>query len=69
VICEYPAEPKTLALAITRAHLLPDVSGQVHVPHAPGLGMEVDPRGLRSYLVDTEIRVKGKTIYRTPELT
>jgi len=30
--------------------------------------MEVDPEGLRPYLVDTEIRVKGKTIYRTPAL-
>jgi L-alanine-DL-glutamate epimerase-like enolase superfamily enzyme len=69
VICEYSAEPKALALAITRAHLLPDGNGQVHVPDAPGLGMEVDPGGLRFYLVDTEIRVKGKTLYRTPALT
>ncbi len=68
LICEYPAEPKALALAITRAHLLPDDGGQVRVPDAPGLGTEVDPEGLRPYLVDTEIRVKGKTIYRTPAL-
>jgi len=38
------------------------------VQDAPGLGMEVDPEGLRPYLVDKEIRVKGKTIYRTPAL-
>jgi L-alanine-DL-glutamate epimerase-like enolase superfamily enzyme len=69
LICEYPAEPKALALAITRTHLLLDSSGQVHAPAAPGLGMEIDADGLRSYLVDTEIRVKGKAIYRTPALT
>ncbi|MGQ0578579.1 MAG: mandelate racemase/muconate lactonizing enzyme family protein [Betaproteobacteria bacterium] len=69
VICEYPAEPKALALAITRAHLLPDEGGRVRVPDAPGLGMEVDAGGLRNFLVDTEIRVKGKTIYRTPSLS
>jgi L-alanine-DL-glutamate epimerase-like enolase superfamily enzyme len=68
-ICEYPAEPKPLALAITRTHLLPDKGGQIRVPDAPGLGMEVDPAGLIPYLVDAEIRVRGKTIYRTPALT
>ena len=68
-ICEYPAEPKALALAITRTHLLPDAHGQIRVPDSPGLGMAVDPAGLTPYLVDTEIRVKGKTLYRTPALT
>jgi L-alanine-DL-glutamate epimerase-like enolase superfamily enzyme len=67
-ICEYPAEPKQLALAITRDHLLPDGNGQVTVPDRPGLGMEVNLAGLRPYLVDTEIRVKGRTLYRTPQL-
>jgi L-alanine-DL-glutamate epimerase-like enolase superfamily enzyme len=67
-ICEYPAQPKSLALAITRDHLLPDGSGQVWVPDAPGLGMTVNPEGIAPYLVDTEIRVRGKTLYRTPML-
>ncbi len=67
-ICEYPAEPKQLALDITRDHLLPDGNGQVTVPDRPGLGMEVNLAGLRPYLVDTEIRVKGRTLYRTPQL-
>ena len=67
-ICEYPAEPKQLALDITRDHLLPDGNGQVNVPERQGLGMEVNLEGLRPYLVDTEIRVKGRTLYRTPRL-
>ena len=68
-ICEYPAEPKSLALQITRAHLRPGDDGQLRVPDAPGLGMEVDPEALKPYLVDTEIRIRGRTIYRTPLLT
>jgi len=68
-ICEYPAEPKPLALAITRNHLLPDANGQLRLPDAPGLGMEVNLSALTPYLVDTEIRVRGKTLYRTPSLT
>ena len=68
-ICEYPAEPKAARAGdITTSHLLPDANGQVAAPDAPGLGLEVDPEGLRPYLVDTEIRVKGRTIYRTPGL-
>jgi L-alanine-DL-glutamate epimerase-like enolase superfamily enzyme len=67
-ICEYPAEPKQLALDITTTHLLPDRNGQVRAPDAPGLGVEVDVAALRPYLVDTETRVKGRTIYRTPRL-
>ncbi|MGA1316353.1 MAG: mandelate racemase/muconate lactonizing enzyme family protein, partial [Rubrivivax sp.] len=41
-ICEYPAAPKPLAVAITRNHLTPDAAGQVRAPDAPGLGMEID---------------------------
>lgn len=68
VICEYPVEPKALALAITQNHILPDANGQVHVPAAPGLGMAVNPTGLQPYLVEVEIRVQGKTLYQTPSL-
>ncbi|HEY7761151.1 MAG TPA: mandelate racemase/muconate lactonizing enzyme family protein [Burkholderiales bacterium] len=65
-ICEYPAEPKQLALDITTTHLRPDRNGQVRAPDTPGLGVEVNLAGLRPYVVDT--RVKGRTIYRTPPL-
>lgn len=67
-ICEYPAEPKALALAITRNHLVPDRNGSVQAPDAPGLGMEIDTAGAKPYLVDTEIRVGRKVLYRTPSL-
>ena len=68
VICEYPGSPKPLALAITSAHLLRDAHGQIAAPDAPGLGMRVDVAALAPYVVDTEIRVKGQLLYRTPSL-
>jgi L-alanine-DL-glutamate epimerase-like enolase superfamily enzyme len=68
VIAEYPVEPKQLALDMTTHHILPDADGQIHVPAAPGLGMVVNTAGLEKYLVDAVIEVKGKQLYRTPQL-
>jgi len=67
VICEYPVEPKSLAVEVTRDHLERDANGQVSLPDRPGLGIEPDLDAVRRYLVDVEIRVGGKTIYQTPE--
>jgi L-alanine-DL-glutamate epimerase-like enolase superfamily enzyme len=67
-ICEYPVEPRQLALDITKIHLLPDSAGFLHVPAAPGLGIEPDLQAIKPYLVDVEIRVKGKLLYQTPTL-
>jgi len=68
VICEYPVEPKQLALDITREHLLPNQNGQIELPSGPGLGLDPDLVGMEPYLVDVEINVGGKVLYRTPSL-
>jgi L-alanine-DL-glutamate epimerase-like enolase superfamily enzyme len=68
-ICEYPVEAKPLATALTANHLLPDGDGRIRVPDAPGLGMTLDLEGVRPYLIDAEIAVGGRVLYRTPELT
>jgi L-alanine-DL-glutamate epimerase-like enolase superfamily enzyme len=68
LICEYPIEPKQLALDITSEHLLPDANGQINVPERPGLGLEPNLAALPKYLVDTEIKVNGQILYRTPTL-
>jgi L-alanine-DL-glutamate epimerase-like enolase superfamily enzyme len=68
VICEYPTELKRLAWEMTREHILPDANGYIHAPEAPGLGMNPDLEALRKYLLDVEIRVSGKTLYKTPTL-
>jgi L-alanine-DL-glutamate epimerase-like enolase superfamily enzyme len=66
-LCEFPAEPKALAFEITSNHLMPGSDGLLRIAEAPGLGMTVDPRTIERYLVDVEIRAKGKTLYRTPQ--
>lgn len=67
-ICEYPVEPKALAVEITHNHLERDGNGQVSLPDAPGLGVRPNIEAAKRYLIPTEIRVKGKTLYETPEL-
>ena len=67
-ICEYPAQPSALAAAVTSTPLSRDENGEIRAPDAPGLGITVDTAALSSYLVDTEIKVGGKLLYRTPAL-
>ena len=68
VICEFPTELKSLAVAMTKNHIQPDADGQILAPDAPGLGIEPDLAGIQPYLVDTEIRVGSKVLYKTPPL-
>jgi len=68
VICEYPFAPKSVAWDMCETHLTPDANGEVNVPAAPGLGITMSTEGMRRYLVDAEISVKGKVLYRTPKL-
>jgi len=67
-ICEFPTELKSLARAMTKNHITPDENGLLHVPDAPGLGIEPDLQGIAPYLVDVQIQVRGETLYCTPPL-
>ena len=67
-ICEYPFEPAALAAEFTTSRLEPDAEGRIHVPERPGLGVEPDTRALAKYLVDVEIKVAGKVLFRTASL-
>ncbi len=67
-ICEYPADPSPLALAVAANPIQITARGEVFAPDAPGLGILVDTDALKPYLVDTEIKVAGKVIYSTPSL-
>ncbi|HEU5431862.1 MAG TPA: enolase C-terminal domain-like protein, partial [Thermomicrobiales bacterium] len=67
-ICEYPVELKSLAWEITREHLLPDATGRIRPPDAPGLGLTPDLAAAQRYLLDVEITVGERTLYRTPAL-
>jgi L-alanine-DL-glutamate epimerase-like enolase superfamily enzyme len=66
-LCEYPFDPSPLARELTTTKLTPDAHGQIHLPEAPGLGIEPDLRALRKYLVEVEIKVAGIPLYRTQQ--
>jgi L-alanine-DL-glutamate epimerase-like enolase superfamily enzyme len=67
-ICEYPVKPQPMAWEMCKTHIAPDANGEVRVPEAPGLGMEMDRAAMKKYLIDAEIKVGGKVLYRTPSL-
>ena len=66
-LCEHPVETSSLARELAPA-LGRNPDGDVIVPQAPGLGVEPDVQAMRRYLVDAEIGVGGRVLYRTPEL-
>jgi L-alanine-DL-glutamate epimerase-like enolase superfamily enzyme len=67
-ICEYPTKLQPLASDLTLNHIAPDANGEIVLPHAPGLGIEINPEAIARYKVDVEIRVKGKRIFSTPSI-
>jgi L-alanine-DL-glutamate epimerase-like enolase superfamily enzyme len=67
-ICEFPGAPSALAQAMVRAPIPRAADGTIRAPEAPGLGVEVDAAALRPWLVQTEITVGDRVLYRTPEL-
>lgn len=67
-ICEYPAAPRPLAVAVAKNPILRDANGEIRAPERPGLGIDVDLPALRPYLVDAEIKVGNRVLYRTPAI-
>ena len=67
-ICEYPVKPQPMAWEMCKTHIAPDQNGEVRVPERPGLGIELDLVAMKKYLVEAEIKVRGKYLYRTPAL-
>ncbi len=66
-ICEYPVEPKQIALDLSANHILLGADGLVRAPDAPGLGIEVDLVALAPYLRTVEIRIDGSTVFLSPD--
>ena len=67
-LCEYPTNLQPLARELTLNHIEPNADGEIVLPDAPGLGVEINPEALARYKVDIEIKVRGKTIFSTPSI-
>jgi len=67
ILCEYPVEQSALARELTREPLRAEgEEGRIYLPDAPGHGMAPDLEAVRKYVVDVEIKVQGRVLYRTP---
>ena len=62
-LCEYPVEPKQLALDLSANHIHPDENGEIRAPDAPGLGIEVSLDGVAPYLRSVEIRIDDVPLF------
>ncbi len=68
-LCEYPAEPKQLAIDISTEQIIIDGNGDISAPNQPGLGVSVDLEKIKPYLQSVEIRVQGETIFESKEIS
>ena len=66
-ICEYPFSPKALAQQLTVNRLERDRDGYISLTEAPGLGITVDQRAARRYLVDVQIAVNNRVLFGTSD--
>jgi L-alanine-DL-glutamate epimerase-like enolase superfamily enzyme len=66
-ICEFPFAPKPLAREFTANHLDRDSDGFVSVPDGSGLGISIDSESARKYLVEVEIKAKGRTLFASSD--
>jgi len=64
-LCEFPSEPSALARTFTKACLRPDSNGVIHLPAAPGLGVDPDLHALNQYSVPVEIKVGERKIFQS----
>jgi L-alanine-DL-glutamate epimerase-like enolase superfamily enzyme len=64
-LCEYPFDPSPLGRDFTRTKLSPDRDGMITLPDEPGLGIEPDLAALGKYVLDVEIKLAGKNIFRS----
>lgn len=60
------ARVSRLAQDMTRTRITPDADGLIHIPAAPGLGVEVNTDALETYHVEVGIRVSGQTVFQPP---
>lgn len=67
-ICEYPVKPKPVSVAFVAKGLARAADGTITAPDAPGLGIDIDIAAAKDYLVDVEIKVADKVLYRTPSV-
>lgn len=65
--CEYPIDLHEVARAVSNDVIQPR-DGHVFAPDAPGLGIDVNLKGLKPYLREVEITVDGEVVFASPSV-
>ena len=65
-LAEYPMEPKALCAELNLNKIEIQSDGMICLPYKPGLGVDFNLSTIKKYLVDVEIKVSGKTLYKSP---
>jgi L-alanine-DL-glutamate epimerase-like enolase superfamily enzyme len=64
-LCEYPAEPSSLAQEFCLTSLKPDPQGLINLPEGSGLGLDPDLNALKKYVINVEIKAGGQMIFQS----
>jgi L-alanine-DL-glutamate epimerase-like enolase superfamily enzyme len=67
-LCEVPLEATDLAANLTTSQITMDAQGHVFAPNAPGLGLQVNLKTVKTYALDLQIKIGGKVLYETPQI-
>ena len=67
-ICEYPTSLSALARELTITQIAPNANGEIELPDAPGLGIELNLEALETYRVDVDIRINGERVFQSPRI-
>ena len=63
VWCEYPVESREVARTLTTELILPDANGEIILPDAPGLGLEVNHQCIERFGRQVAIEYENQTIW------
>ena len=61
--CEFPVECAEPARSLTVERIAPDGNGEIVLPDAPGLGVEINHDAIKRFGREVEIRYEGETIW------
>ena len=61
--CEFPVESAPPSRLLTRKRIMPDENGLIHLPDAPGLGVEINPDTIARYGREVTISYEKQTVW------
>ncbi len=61
--CEFPVESAPPSRLLTKERLLPDANGQIRLPDAPGLGVDINPDTIARYGRQVSIQYENQMLW------